>query len=83
MNPDCKTGSHKACAGDAWDDTTDQLTECACECHERSREELIALASSWSGWCTDNDQTLPKLAELGGFLLEVKHRMAMDREGTP
>jgi hypothetical protein len=43
------------------------------------RERLIAKASWWSGWCTDNDQTLPDLAKLGGFLLDMKHQMACDR----
>ena len=43
------------------------------------REELIALASWWSGWCTDHDQQIPELATLSGFLLDIKHQMAMDR----
>ena len=32
-NPDCATGKHKACAGDAWDETTDAATTCGCWCH--------------------------------------------------
>ena len=47
---------------------------------DRPREQLIALASWWCGWCTDRSGEEPELAELGGFLLEVKHRMALDRE---
>ncbi len=43
------------------------------------RESLIAEASWWAGWCTDHDQTLPDLARLSGFLLDVKHQMAKDR----
>lgn len=38
------------------------------------RERLIAEASRWSGWCTDNELTL-----LSDFLLDVKHQMALDR----
>lgn len=35
LNPDCAAGNkHRACAGDAWDETTDSPTTCACECHE-------------------------------------------------
>ena len=34
INPDCAAGNkHRACAGDAWDETTDSPTTCACECH--------------------------------------------------
>ena len=43
------------------------------------RERLIAKALWWSGWCTDHDSELPALAEMGGFLLDVKHQMALDR----
>ena len=39
-----------------------------------TREQLIAMCSTWSGWCTDNGHD-----ELGGFLLEAKHQMALDR----
>lgn len=38
MNPDCINGKHTACAGDAWDDDTDSLTDCKCWCHQ-IREE--------------------------------------------
>lgn len=44
------------------------------------RETLIAQASWWSGWCSDHDRELPELAKLGGFLLDVKHQLALDRE---
>jgi hypothetical protein len=33
LNPDCRGGKHAACSGTAWDDDTDQLTGCACDCH--------------------------------------------------
>lgn len=33
-NPDCRDGKHHACAGDAWDEETDQPTRCACVCHQ-------------------------------------------------
>ncbi|MCR1983996.1 hypothetical protein NSA53_17330 [Cellulosimicrobium cellulans] len=33
MNPDCRDGKHRACAGDAWDLDTDQPTACSCTCH--------------------------------------------------
>lgn len=44
-----------------------------------TREQLIAKASWWSGWCTDHDTELPDLAKLGGFLLEMKYQMMLDR----
>lgn len=47
------------------------------------RERLIAMCSWWSGWCTDNEETLPDLARLGGFLMDVKHQLATDREPNP
>ncbi|WP_187138379.1 hypothetical protein [Cellulomonas timonensis] len=34
VNPDCKGGKHRSCAGDAWDETADTATRCACGCHE-------------------------------------------------
>jgi hypothetical protein len=33
VNPDCKTGKHDACNGDAWDTIRDAVTECPCTCH--------------------------------------------------
>lgn len=33
MNPDCKKGSHTACSGTGWDERTDSLTHCPCQCH--------------------------------------------------
>lgn len=33
MNPDCRDGKHRACAGDAWDEVADVATPCACPCH--------------------------------------------------
>lgn len=32
-SPDCGYGKHHACSGDAWCDTRDDLTPCACTCH--------------------------------------------------
>lgn len=37
---------------------------------------LSAQLSWWSGWCTDLDSELPKLAELGGVLLDAQHALA-------
>ncbi len=34
VNPDCKGGKHRSCAGDAWDETADTATDCACGCHQ-------------------------------------------------
>ena len=47
-----------------------------------NREFLIPAASMWAGWCTDNDSVLPDLAALSGFLLDVQHQMALDRDCT-
>ena len=47
-----------------------------------ARECLIATASWWAGWCADHDSEIPDLAELGSFLLSVKHQMALDRPTT-
>lgn len=33
LNPDCRDGKHRACAGDAWDLDTDQPADCSCGCH--------------------------------------------------
>ncbi len=52
MNPDCEQGKHIACAGDAWDTTTDEPTSCSCSCHqstyslEHTEAALVAL-SRW------------------------------------
>lgn len=43
------------------------------------RERLIAAASYWAGWCTDNEETLRELTELGGLLMEMKDQMRQDR----
>lgn|GEM_PF-2094474 len=32
-SPDCAQGKHRACSGDAWDEATDDPTDCSCECH--------------------------------------------------
>ncbi len=34
LNPDCRDGKHTACAGDAWDYAEDDITRCACACHD-------------------------------------------------
>lgn len=39
INPDCLTGKHQACAGDAWDVLTDSATPCVCPCHTEGRTE--------------------------------------------
>jgi hypothetical protein len=36
MNPDCTTGKHPACRGDAWDLHSDSPTSCECDCHPTS-----------------------------------------------
>lgn len=36
MDPDCRGGKHKACAGSAWDDQADELTACTCPCHQEA-----------------------------------------------
>lgn len=33
MSPDCMTGKHRACTGDAWDLHDDEPTDCDCDCH--------------------------------------------------
>ncbi|MFD6029817.1 hypothetical protein ACFWE5_03830 [Cellulosimicrobium funkei] len=33
VNPDCRDGKHRACAGDAWDFDADQPDDCSCTCH--------------------------------------------------
>ena len=45
----------------------------------KNRERLIAKASWWAGWCVDNNIHIGELVNLGGFLLDVKHQMALDR----
>lgn len=33
-SPDCRSGKHGSCTGDAWDLERDQLTACPCGCHK-------------------------------------------------
>ncbi len=33
LNPDCEQNKHRACAGDAWNEQTDEPTTCGCRCH--------------------------------------------------
>lgn len=33
LSPDCRDGKCGACTGDAWNDTTDEPTECQHACH--------------------------------------------------
>lgn len=33
LSPDCRDGKCGACIGDAWNDTTDEPTECQHACH--------------------------------------------------
>lgn len=32
-NPECVQGKHPNCDGTAWDEATDQPTDCLCNCH--------------------------------------------------
>ena len=35
LSPDCRDGNkHRACLGDAWNNTTDQPCACECACHD-------------------------------------------------
>ena len=34
MNPDCRAGKCDSCAGDGWDEETDQPAPCSCPCHD-------------------------------------------------
>lgn len=36
LGPDCAVNKHPACSGDAWDDAADELTACACPCHQET-----------------------------------------------
>lgn len=38
MNPDCRDRKHGSCAGDGWDDETDQPCACPCDCHDEVTE---------------------------------------------
>ena len=39
INPDCLDGKHRACAGTAWSDDLDALTDCLCDCHDTTDTE--------------------------------------------
>ncbi len=34
ISPDCVVGKGRACAGFALDESTDEVVDCACTCHE-------------------------------------------------
>lgn len=34
IDPDCRTGKHRACPSWTWNDTTDNATPCECPCHD-------------------------------------------------
>ena len=37
ISPDCADRfKHPACSGDAWDDALDEMTACACPCHQET-----------------------------------------------
>ena len=48
LSPDCRDGKCGACIGDAWDDSTDQPTECQHACHDPnlSGDERVVPATS-------------------------------------
>lgn len=33
MNPDCRDGKHRACAGGGWDEAAEAAAPCPCKCH--------------------------------------------------
>jgi len=37
IGPDCVVGKHPACDGRAWDHEADNITDCACGCHEEDK----------------------------------------------
>jgi len=40
-DPDCVQGKHRACSGTAWDEDADQLTGCACPCHDEGEDQEL------------------------------------------
>jgi hypothetical protein len=35
--PECRAGKHRNCDGDALDEATDEIVQCACGCHTFAR----------------------------------------------
>lgn len=35
LNPECAEGKHRNCNRHAWDNYEDELTNCACRCHDQ------------------------------------------------
>lgn len=33
INPDCRDGKHRSCAGAGWDDINGEPIQCPCTCH--------------------------------------------------
>jgi hypothetical protein len=51
VNPECRGPNHAKCDGLAWDENTDQLTNCGCRCH---RSAVAAERSTiWNAEATD------------------------------
>lgn len=44
MNPDCRDGKHRSCAGDGWDEVKDAQALCPCECHAMTDSQVEFVA---------------------------------------
>lgn len=43
MNPDCRDGKHRACAGDGWDEAAEAAAPCPCDCHQETQSKPLVL----------------------------------------
>ncbi|MCA0217941.1 MAG: hypothetical protein LCH43_11375 [Actinobacteria bacterium] len=41
LNPDCESGKHLACRGDAWCFVEDAAVDCGCRCHEGEETDRV------------------------------------------
>lgn len=37
IGPDCDAAKHRACSGQALDETTDEIVACTCACHQEDQ----------------------------------------------
>lgn len=47
IGPECRAEKHRNCDGDALDETTDEIVQCACGCN-RPDEQLERVDKGWS-----------------------------------
>jgi hypothetical protein len=78
MNPDCRDGKHRACAGDGWDYIADEPIPCPCTCHTPSVSIRDLLDQTAFTFVTEDDLQREITTALAVDGMEPRREVSLD-----